>query len=52
MTAAGCPLACRVLERVGDGCRLGLVVCGGDATSADVMAWADVHILSVTRRFY
>ncbi|WP_329258828.1 threonine/serine dehydratase [Streptomyces pseudovenezuelae] len=40
--AAGCllPAARRVLERVGDGCRLGLVVCGGNATTADVMAWA------------
>ncbi|WP_433917862.1 threonine/serine dehydratase [Streptomyces canus] len=40
--AAGCllPAARRVLERVGDDCRLGLVVCGGNATTADVMAWA------------
>ncbi|MFG2801381.1 threonine/serine dehydratase [Streptomyces pseudovenezuelae] len=40
--AAGCllPAARRVLERVGDSCRLGLVVCGGNATTADVMAWA------------
>ncbi|MEU0944097.1 threonine/serine dehydratase [Streptomyces canus] len=40
--AAGCllPAARRVLERVGDDCRLGLVVCGGNATTDDVMAWA------------
>jgi threonine dehydratase len=40
--AAGCllPAARRVLERVGEDCRLGLVVCGGNATTADVMAWA------------
>ncbi|MFC3233114.1 threonine/serine dehydratase [Streptomyces nitrosporeus] len=41
--AAGCllPAARRVLERVGDGARLGLVVCGGNATIADVTEWAD-----------
>uniref|UniRef100_UPI003EB6C0EE pyridoxal-phosphate dependent enzyme n=1 Tax=Streptomyces tabacisoli TaxID=3156398 RepID=UPI003EB6C0EE len=41
--AAGCllPAARRVLERVGDGARLGLVVCGGNATTADVTALAD-----------
>jgi threonine dehydratase len=40
--AAGCllPAARRVLERVGEGARLGLVVCGGNATTGDVMAWA------------
>ncbi|GAA2449416.1 threonine/serine dehydratase [Streptomyces glaucus] len=40
--AAGCllPAARQVLERVGDGARLGLVVCGGNATTADVMAWS------------
>lgn len=40
--AAGCllPAARRVLERVGDGARLGLVVCGGNATTADVMLWS------------
>ncbi|WP_030541960.1 threonine/serine dehydratase [Streptomyces albus] len=40
--AAGCllPAARRVLERVGDGARLGLVVCGGNATTADVFAWS------------
>ncbi|AZP15652.1 threonine/serine dehydratase [Streptomyces aquilus] len=40
--AAGCllPAARHVLERVGDGARLGLVVCGGNATTGDVMAWA------------
>jgi threonine dehydratase len=41
--AAGCllPAARRVLERVGDGARLGLVVCGGNASVADVVAWAE-----------
>ncbi|KPI18738.1 Pyridoxal-5'-phosphate-dependent protein beta subunit [Actinobacteria bacterium OK074] len=41
--AAGCllPAARRVLERVGDGARLGLVVCGGNATVADVVGWAE-----------
>ncbi|MFE3856849.1 threonine/serine dehydratase [Streptomyces griseorubiginosus] len=41
--AAGCllPAARQVRERVGDDCRLGLVVCGGNATTADVMAWAE-----------
>ncbi|CAM5624141.1 threonine/serine dehydratase [Streptomyces pilosus] len=40
--AAGCllPAARRVLERVGEGARLGLVVCGGNATTADMIAWA------------
>ncbi|WP_405673478.1 threonine/serine dehydratase [Streptomyces sp. NBC_01530] len=41
--AAGCllPAARRVLERVGEGARLGLVVCGGNATTGDVMDWAE-----------
>ncbi|GAA3770210.1 threonine/serine dehydratase [Streptomyces coacervatus] len=40
--AAGCllPAARQVLERVGEGARLGLVVCGGNATTGDVMQWA------------
>ncbi|MFE9997050.1 threonine/serine dehydratase [Streptomyces avermitilis] len=40
--AAGCllPAARQVLERVGDGARLGLVVCGGNTTPAEVMEWA------------
>ncbi|MFD8235535.1 threonine/serine dehydratase [Streptomyces sp. NPDC059696] len=40
--AAGCllPAARRVLERVGGGARLGLVVCGGNATTEDVFAWS------------
>ena len=40
--AAGCllPAARRVLERVGGGARLGLVVCGGNATPGDMIAWA------------
>ncbi|MEU6305889.1 threonine/serine dehydratase [Streptomyces chartreusis] len=40
--AAGCllPAARRVLERVGGDARLGLVVCGGNATSSDVLRWA------------
>ncbi|GKQ33952.1 threonine/serine dehydratase [Streptomyces sp. A012304] len=41
--AAGCllPAARRVVERVGAGARLGLVVCGGNATSADMMTWVE-----------
>ncbi|WP_327312320.1 threonine/serine dehydratase [Streptomyces sp. NBC_01235] len=41
--AAGCllPAARQVVERVGDGARLGLVVCGGNATAADMMSWMD-----------
>lgn len=41
--AAGClvPAARRVLERVGPGVRLGLVLCGGNVTVADVRAWQD-----------
>ncbi|WP_405614780.1 threonine/serine dehydratase [Streptomyces sp. NBC_01511] len=41
--AAGClvPAARRVLERVGGEARLGLVLCGGNATTADVMSWSD-----------
>lgn len=40
--AAGCllPAARRVLERVGEGARIGLVVCGGNATTGDMTAWA------------
>lgn len=40
--AAGCllPAARRVLERVGDGARLGLVVCGGNVTTGDLFAWS------------
>lgn len=41
--AAGCllPAARRVCERAGGRVRLGLVVCGGNATTADVMGWAE-----------
>jgi threonine dehydratase len=41
--AAGCllPAARQVLARVGDGARLGLVVCGGNATPGDLLGWAD-----------
>ncbi|WP_432057503.1 threonine/serine dehydratase [Streptomyces sp. bgisy022] len=40
--AAGCllPAARQVRERGGDGARLALVVCGGNATTADMAAWA------------
>ncbi|WP_406728905.1 pyridoxal-phosphate dependent enzyme [Streptomyces sp. GD-15H] len=40
--AAGCllPAARRVLERVGEGAGIGLVVCGGNATTGDMSAWA------------
>jgi threonine dehydratase len=39
--AAGClvPAARRMLDRVGPDVRLGLVLCGGNATLADVTAW-------------
>jgi threonine dehydratase len=39
--SAGClvPAAHRVLDRVGPDARLGLVVCGGNVTAADVAAW-------------
>ncbi|MFH8221835.1 threonine/serine dehydratase [Streptomyces sp. NPDC018057] len=41
--AAGCllPAARQVRERVGADARLGVVVCGGNATTGDIMAWAD-----------
>ncbi|MCX4703466.1 threonine/serine dehydratase [Streptomyces sp. NBC_01352] len=41
--AAGCllPAARRVLERVGEGARLGLVVCGGNTTTGDVLDWSE-----------
>ncbi|MFE4857932.1 threonine/serine dehydratase [Streptomyces sp. NPDC056670] len=41
--AAGClvPAARQVLEHVGEGARLGLVVCGGNTTAADMAAWSD-----------
>ncbi|MET9631182.1 threonine/serine dehydratase [Lentzea sp. NPDC006480] len=41
--AAGClvPAARTVLDRVGPGARLGIVVCGGNATVADVVRWAN-----------
>ncbi|MFC7546082.1 threonine/serine dehydratase [Plantactinospora sp. GCM10030261] len=41
--AAGCvlPAARRVLDTVGPGARLGLVLCGGNATMADVMSWVE-----------
>ncbi|WP_037853893.1 threonine/serine dehydratase [Streptomyces sp. NRRL S-340] len=40
--AAGCllPAARQVLDRVGPGARLGLVVCGGNAALTDVLDWA------------
>ncbi|MER8058479.1 MULTISPECIES: pyridoxal-phosphate dependent enzyme [unclassified Streptomyces] len=41
--AAGCllPAAREVLSRVGPGARLGLVVCGGNTTLAEVAGWAE-----------
>jgi threonine dehydratase len=41
--AAGClmPAARQVIERVGDTARLGLVICGGNATFQDVKTWSD-----------
>ncbi len=46
--AAGCllPAARRVLAEVGAEANLGLVVCGGNATTADVTTWADRFGLS------
>ncbi|MFV0137694.1 threonine/serine dehydratase [Streptomyces sp. HMX87] len=40
--AAGCllPAARRVVDRVGEGARLALVVCGGNASPADLAGWA------------
>lgn len=39
--AAGClvPAAMQVLERVGPGAHLGLVICGGNVTTTDVATW-------------
>ncbi|MDF3301277.1 pyridoxal-phosphate dependent enzyme [Streptomyces tropicalis] len=41
--AAGCllPAARRVVERAGPGARIALVVCGGNATAADVASWTE-----------
>lgn len=41
--AAGClvPAARTVLERVGTDARLGLVICGGNVTTADVSGWVE-----------
>jgi threonine dehydratase len=41
--AAGCliPAARQVIERIGDTARLGLVICGGNVTFADVRTWSD-----------
>lgn len=41
--AAGClvPAARRVLDRVGPGAHLGLVVCGGNVTTAEVAGWVE-----------
>ncbi|MFJ6893013.1 threonine/serine dehydratase [Streptomyces hokutonensis] len=41
--AAGCllPAARQVLDRVGDGARLGLVVCGGNATAGEIADWSE-----------
>ncbi|OIJ66595.1 threonine/serine dehydratase [Streptomyces mangrovisoli] len=46
--AAGCllPAARLVRERVGDGARIGLVVCGGNVTTGDVRDWAERFGLS------
>ncbi len=41
--AAGCllPAARQVAARVGDGARIGLVVCGGNTTPRELIGWAD-----------
>ncbi|MBB5158423.1 threonine/serine dehydratase [Saccharopolyspora phatthalungensis] len=46
--ATGClvPAARQVLERVGAGAALGIVLCGGNATTADVATWANRFALS------
>ena len=46
--AAGCllPAARLVRDRVGDRARLGLVLCGGNASPADVLAWSHSDTLS------
>ena len=46
--AAGCllPAARLVRDRVGDRARLGLVLCGGNASPADVLAWSQSDTLS------
>ncbi|POX36265.1 serine/threonine dehydratase [Streptomyces sp. Ru73] len=40
--AAGCllPAARQVIERVGDEARIGLVLCGGNASAGDIVRWA------------
>jgi threonine dehydratase len=47
--AAGClvPAARQVIERVGPGARLGLVVCGGNVAFPDVVTWAERFNLRV-----
>ncbi|OLZ73710.1 serine/threonine dehydratase [Streptomyces sp. IMTB 2501] len=41
--AAGCllPAARQVVARIGDGARIGLVVCGGNTTPRELTGWAD-----------
>ncbi|WP_329406584.1 pyridoxal-phosphate dependent enzyme [Streptomyces sp. NBC_00704] len=39
------PAARQVVERMGPGVRLGLVVCGGNATTADMAAWTERYAL-------
>ncbi|MGW0770499.1 threonine/serine dehydratase [Streptomyces sp. NPDC002676] len=41
--AAGCllPAARQIAARVGDGARLGLVVCGGNTAPSELLGWAD-----------
>ncbi|WP_374991285.1 threonine/serine dehydratase [Streptomyces sp. LHD-70] len=41
--AAGCvlPAARQVLNRIGKDAKLGLIICGGNATTTDVHSWAD-----------
>lgn len=41
--ASGClvPAAYRVLDRVGPDARLGMIICGGNVSFADVAAWAE-----------
>jgi threonine dehydratase len=47
--ATGCllPAARRVLAKVGEGAKLGLVLCGGNTTPGDVVSWAGRFNLSL-----
>lgn len=50
--ATGClvPAARRVLDRVGSGARLGMVMCGGNVTAQDVHGWVERFAAAAIRR--